>query len=84
MSLIDYPLDISNHIGGIIVIVLASSAVDRGFEPRSSQAKDYNISMCCFSAKQEALMSKSNKLLISNKDNVLKWSDMSTRGLLFR
>jgi len=26
-----------NHIDGVIVIVVASSAVDRGFEPRSGQ-----------------------------------------------
>jgi hypothetical protein len=30
-----------NRIGGIVISVLASSAVDRGFEPRSLQAKDY-------------------------------------------
>ena len=34
-----------------MVRVFASSAVDRGFEPRSGQAKDYKIGMCCFSAK---------------------------------
>ena len=27
-------------IGGVMVCVLASSAVDRGFEPRSGQTKD--------------------------------------------
>ena len=30
-----------NCIGGVMVSVLASSAVDRGFEPRSSQTNDY-------------------------------------------
>ena len=34
---------ISNRIGGIMVSVLASSAVDRGFEPRMGQTKDYKI-----------------------------------------
>jgi hypothetical protein len=34
-----------------MVSVLASSAVDRGFEPRSGQTKDYEIGICCFSAK---------------------------------
>jgi hypothetical protein len=29
-----------NPIGGVMVSVLASSAVDRGFEPRSGQTKD--------------------------------------------
>jgi hypothetical protein len=42
-----------------MVSVLASSAVDRGFECQSGQAKDYKISICCFSAKQAALRSKS-------------------------
>ena len=32
---------VENRIGGVMVSVLASSAVDRGFEPRSGQIKDY-------------------------------------------
>ena len=28
---------------GVVVRVLSSSAVDRGFEPRSGQTKDYKI-----------------------------------------
>ena len=31
----------TNRIGGVMVRVLASSAVDRGFEPRSGHIKDY-------------------------------------------
>ena len=34
-----------------MVSVLASSALDRGFEPRSGQTKDYNIGIRCFSTK---------------------------------
>jgi hypothetical protein len=34
---------ILNPIGGVMVSVLASSAVDPGFEPRSGQTKDYKI-----------------------------------------
>jgi hypothetical protein len=30
-------------IGGVMISVLASSAVDRRFEPRSGQTKDYEI-----------------------------------------
>ena len=30
-----------NRIGGVRDSVLASSAVDRGFEPRSGQTKEY-------------------------------------------
>ena len=38
-----------------MVSMLASSAEDRGFKPRSGQAKDYEIGICCFSAKHAAL-----------------------------
>jgi hypothetical protein len=34
-----------------------SSVVDRGFEPRSGQTKNYKIGICCFSAKHTALSS---------------------------
>ena len=43
-----------NRIGGVMVSMLASSAVDRGFEPRSGLTKDYKIGICCFSAKHAA------------------------------
>jgi len=36
-----------------MISVLASSAVDRGFEFRSGQTKDSLIGMCCFSVKLE-------------------------------
>ena len=32
-----------NRIGGLLASVLASSAVNRGLEPRSGQTKDYKI-----------------------------------------
>ena len=38
-----------NHIDGVMVSVLASSTVVRGFESRSGQAKAYIIGTCCFS-----------------------------------
>jgi hypothetical protein len=34
-----------------MVGVLTSSVVDREFEPRSGQTKDYKIGICCLSAK---------------------------------
>jgi hypothetical protein len=41
-------------IGGVIVSVLISSAVDRGvYGLRSSQAKAYTIGICSFSAKHD-------------------------------
>ena len=48
-----------NSISGVIVSVLASSAVDCGFDPRSGQTKDYKIDICCFSVKHTALRKKS-------------------------
>jgi hypothetical protein len=42
-----------------MVSVLASSVVDRGFEARSGQTNDYEIGICCFSAKHAALRRKS-------------------------
>jgi hypothetical protein len=33
-----------NRVGGVMVSVLASSAVDLGFDPWSGQTKDYKIS----------------------------------------
>ena len=73
-----------NRIGDVMVSVLASSAVNRGFEPRSGQTKDYRIGICCFSAKHTALRRKNKDWLARNQNNVSEWSDMSTRGLLFQ
>ena len=39
------------RIGGVMVRVLASRAVDRVFEPWSGRTKDYKIGMRYFSAK---------------------------------
>ena len=43
-----------NRIGGVMVSMLALSAVDRGFEPESGQTKDYKIGFCCLSAIKHA------------------------------
>ena len=72
------------RIGGVMVSVLASSAVDRGFESRSGQAKDYKIGICCFSAKHAALRRKSKDVFARNQNNVSEWSEIFTRGLLFQ
>jgi hypothetical protein len=72
----------SDRIGDVMVSLLASSAVDRGFEPRSDQTKDYKIGMCCFCAKHAALRRKSKDWSARNQNNVSEWSDMSTRGLV--
>ena len=67
-----------------MVSVLASSVVDRGFEPPSGQAKDYKIGICCFSAKHAALRRKSKDWLARNQENVSEWGNMSIHGLLFQ
>jgi hypothetical protein len=67
-----------------MVRVLFSSAVDRGFEPRSGQTKSYKIGICCLSTKHAALRRKSKDWLPRNQANVSEWGDMSTRGLLFQ
>ena len=61
---------VCNRISGVVIRVLASSAVDRGIEPRSGQTKDYKIGIC-------------KGWLARNHNNVSEWSDMSFRGLLF-
>ena len=67
-----------------MVNILASSVVDREFEPRSGQTKDYKTGICCFSAIHAALRRNSKDWLAWNRNNVSEWSDMSTRGLLFQ
>jgi hypothetical protein len=64
-----------------MVSVLATSAVDRGFEPISGQTKDYGISICYFSTKHAALRKKSKVLLSRNQNNVSEWDDMSIISL---
>ena len=66
-----------NCIGGVMVIMLSSSVVDRGFEPRSGQANNYEIGICCFYAKYAALRRKSKAWMARNQDNVSKWGSMS-------
>ena len=73
-----------NRICGVMVKVLASSAIDRGSIPRSDQTKDYKIGICCFSAKHAALTWKSKDWLERNQDNVAEWGNMFVRGLLFQ
>ena len=74
-----YYIKYNNRIVGVMNGLFASSAVDRGFEPRSGQIKDYKIGMCCFSARHAASRSKSKDWLARNQNNVSEWSDMSIR-----
>ena len=69
----------TNCSSDVMVSLLASSAVDRGFEPRSGQTKDYKIGICRFSTKHAALRRKNKDWLARNHDNVSEWSNMSIR-----
>jgi hypothetical protein len=64
--------------------VLVLSVVDRGFEPRSGQTKDYKIGICCFSANHAALRRKNKDWLARNQNKVSEWREKSTCGLLFQ
>jgi hypothetical protein len=55
-----------------MVSVFTSSVVDRVFELRSDQTKDYKIGMCCFSTKHATLRRKSKDWLTWNQDNVFR------------
>ena len=74
----------ANRIGGIMVSVFNSRVVDHGFKPQSVQTKDYQMGISCSSAQHAALRRKSKDWLARNQDNMSKWSDMSTHGLLFQ
>ena len=74
----------TNRNVGVMVSVLASSAVDRGFENRSGQIKDYKVGVCCFSVKHTALRRKNKDWFSRNQDNVFEWEDISIRVLLFQ
>jgi hypothetical protein len=66
-----------------MVSVLASCALDRRFEPRSSQTKDSKIGISCFSAKHAALRRNSKDWLPRNQDNVSKWVDILSADCCF-
>jgi hypothetical protein len=66
-----------------MVSMLAWSEIDHGFEPWSGLTKDYEIGICCFSAKHAALR-KNKDWLAQNQDNVAEGGDMSIHGLLLQ
>ena len=65
-------LVLSPHCYHPILITTSVSvlAVDRWVESRSGQTKDYEIRICCFSAKHAALRSKSKDWSVRNQNNV--------------
>ena len=78
-------MKLTSLISSVMIDMLALSVVDHRLKPQSNQTKDFNIGICCFSAKHAALRSKSKEKLARNKDNdVSEWSNMSTCELLFQ
>jgi alpha-1,3/alpha-1,6-mannosyltransferase len=67
----------------LVVSMLTLNVVDCWFEPCSSQTKDLNIDICCFSAKYTAFRNKRKDKMTRNQDNVSEWGHMCTLGLLF-
>ena len=67
-----------------MVIVLASRAVDRGFEHRPGQIKDYKIGISCFSSKPAVFRRKSKDWLVLNQATASEWGDMSIHRLFFQ
>ena len=59
-----------------MVSMLASSAVDYGFEPLWDKTIDYEIGISCFSAKHAALRRKSKDWLARNQNNASEWGDI--------
>jgi len=55
-------------MGNVIVKVLSSNVIERGFESLSGQTKEYEIGICCFSAKYAALRSKSKDLSVRKSE----------------
>ena len=68
------------RIGGLMVSVLVSSVVDRGFESQSGHTKDCKIGICCFSAKHASLRRKRKDWLARNQENVFRWGNMAISG----
>jgi hypothetical protein len=73
----------SNHIGGVIVSVLNTLSVNRGFEPWLSKTQYHVIDMCFFSTTHTALQSKNKHWLVLNlcnvsrvEQHVYQWTDV--------
>jgi hypothetical protein len=66
-----------NHFGGVMVSVLTSVVLDRKFQTRLGQTKDYDIGTWCFYVKREALRFKSKDWLAFNLLTDCSFSDLA-------
>jgi hypothetical protein len=60
-------------VHGVMVFVLASSVVDRGFELWLYQTRDYYFGIRCFSAKHAVLRSKNKDGLARYQGKAVEW-----------
>ena len=74
---------IHSRSGAIMVRVHALSVVDRGFEPRLGQTKDYTIDIYCFSAEHTALRRKIKDWFSRNQVNVSEWATYLSADFCF-
>ena len=73
------------RIGGVMINVLVSSAVYRGFEPRSGQKpKIIKLVFVASPLSTHPLRRKSKDWLARNQDNVSGYSEMSIHPLLIQ
>ena len=71
------------YISGVMASIFSLSVVDRGFDSRSGQTKDWNWYLLLpIYAKHAALRSKSKDCLAQNQNNVYEWNGMSTHKLV--
>jgi hypothetical protein len=60
----------------MVSVRASSSTVERGFESRLGQPKDYKIGICCLSTNPAALRTKCKDLLARNQDDVSVWGNI--------
>jgi hypothetical protein len=75
-----------NNIGGVMVSVIASSVVGRGVRTHvRSKQRLLNWYTCMLLLRWTYNIKEQKQRLVgSNSDNLTRWDDMFTRGLLFQ
>ena len=56
--------------------------LNRGFESRAGQIKDYNVDICCFFPQTDNTKEQEQGLMVRDNDNVSVCNNMSNRGML--
>ena len=59
-----------NYTGGVMLSMLTSSAVNRGFVPWSGQTKDYKIGICCIFFMHIAVRNESKDWTAGNQNDM--------------